>query len=136
MKTKLALLFLMFSGLALSAEPEAVNSIEFKGRVDLILIKVQGNQLWVESHVGKPERMFINSRTFNPKWQGHKSDMFTKFETPLKTLEGATVALDVKRGRSVVEIVEQPAAGNDWTLTVKIADQPADSDIYNIKLTW
>jgi hypothetical protein len=40
------------------------------------------------------------------------------------------------RGRGRVEIVQQPTAENDYTVTVLIEDTPAGSDFYEFELTW
>ncbi|MHB1079518.1 MAG: hypothetical protein ACYC67_08945 [Prosthecobacter sp.] len=122
---------------------EPINTVSFRGIVDVVYVKVQidpktnEGKLWVEAYVGKPERMAVNSRTYMPKWQGHIAAPWAKWEGKLKPFDDKTiVTVDIKKGRSIVKINEQPSAKNNWTVTIEISDQPVEPDDYNIKINW
>lgn len=119
-----------------SKKANEINGIDFKGNIDHAVIKVQAGKLWVVKVLGTPSRMSVSGRTYNPKWQGNESEPFTKFEGNFKPFNDGTVKLQVKRGRSTVQITELPTAANAWTLTVKIADAPNGDGDYYINLSW
>jgi hypothetical protein len=140
MKTLLTLttvaMLATFTSAAGLDKPAEISSIDFKGNVDHVLIKIQAGKLWVEKLLGTPTRMSVSGRTFNPKWQNNTSEPFAKFEGTFKSLQNAVFKLDVKRGRSKVELGELPSAANGWTLTVRITDAPNDQGDYYINISW
>lgn len=141
MKTLLTLFAIALSlvaspALALDKTAE-INTIEFKAEeVDIMSIKIQDGKLWVENHLGSPTRMYVSGRRFAPKWQNKTSEPFTKFDGKFKSFKGAIFKIEVKRGRSKVELDDLPTDANGQTLTVKITDEPNEPSDYFIKITW
>lgn len=136
-KTKMTVAVLLCAMWATALFAQQINSVEFKGKVDLIDIKVQPGKVWVECLNNEyPGRMYINGRTYTPKWNGRVGSPFDKITGEWKPFEGCVVGIRTKRGRSPVEVVEQPTAANGWTATIRIVDHPADDGEYSIEIRW
>jgi hypothetical protein len=57
------------------------------------------------------------------------------FTSPLPQ-RSADVQLEKKKGRGVIEIVQQPSRSNDFTAVVEIRDKKGGSDDYEFELIW
>lgn len=109
-------------------------------------LHIQGENLWITHYAyqlpgrwhGLEEPMFVNGEKWYPEWEGNQSDVLRGFGPDAFPSEPVEVNLSVSSPMmGKVEIFQQPAEANDFTLIVTVDDRaPEGAHWYTLDIDW
>jgi hypothetical protein len=93
---------------------------EFRGRVDEeVLFFLRGNQVTVQTRVGRSVEV--------ERWS---------LDEPVPVGRPLQIRMSTKDGRGMVDLLEPPHPGNNYTAVIRVYDPRGGSDRYHFRMDW